>query len=776
MKQKYIDEIKGVLLLSSALLLLMSLISFVPNDLPWYTSQPNHPAKNLIRNVGAYSAGSFLFVFGYSSYFLVLLLFFFSLEKFSSRILKFSFYKVLGLLVMCCALSSLFGMLGSQVSAARFGRSGIVGLMISEFLMTNFGRTGTFIILFAFATLALILIGEFLISPYLLKSPDFFLSLFDLIRKKLTSQREKVVQIRQPAKQLPPKQESLIEKLKQKQKEEQAVLRKVLGSVSGQEKGFKEMPVTKIPPSKPLVAMPLPQIRIQTPVSKEASAGKEEPVIKNEKPRVTSDYRFPSLDLLNDPPPISSQRLQDDLMNGAKVLEETLSDFGVSVRVADVERGPVITRYELEPAPGVKVQKITALTDDIALAMMAQTVRIVAPIPGKNRVGVEVPNNSLSVVYLKDVLANSEFRSKGSKLTLALGKDVAGQSLIADLAGMPHLLVAGTTGAGKTVCLNSLIVSILFNATPDEVKFLLVDPKMVELSLYSALPHALCPAVTDPKKVSAALNWVVSEMENRYSILAKEGMRNIQAYNAKGGKMPYIVVIVDELADLMQVAAKQIESAITRLAQLSRAVGIHLILATQRPSVDVITGVIKANFPARISFKVASKVDSRTVLDTNGADKLLGKGDMLFMKPGEAKPIRGQCCLVSDEEIQRVVEFIRAQQEPVYNETILTKQASSAAGLLDQKDDLYDEALRLVIETNQASVSVLQRRMRLGYTRAARLIDMMEQNGIVGSFAGSKAREILINREEWLMKNMNTETTGNTSADSSASGQAKDNG
>ena len=767
MKQKYIDEIKGVLLLAGALLLLMSLISFVPSDLPWYTSQPNHPAKNLIRNAGAYTAGSFLFVFGCSSYFLVLLLFFFSLEKFSSRVLKFSFYKVLGLLVMFCALSSLFGMLGSQASSVRFGRSGIVGLVISDFLMTNFGRTGTFIILFAFATLALILIGEFLISPYLLKSPDFFLSLFDLIRKKLTGQREKIVQIK-PSSKFQPKQAGLIEKLKQKQKDEQAALKKVLGGSSGQDRGLKEVPPAKIPPFKPPVSAPQPQIRIQTPAQKETAKEKEEPSVISEKPRINTNYRLPSLDLLSDPPPISARKLQDDLMSGAKVLEETLADFGVSVRVADVERGPVITRYELEPAPGVKVQRITALADDIALTMMAQTVRIVAPIPGKNRVGVEVPNSSSSIVYLKDVLANSEF-TKGPKLNLALGKDIAGQSLIADLSEMPHLLIAGTTGAGKTVCLNSLIMSILFNATPEEVKFLLVDPKMVELSLYSGLPHALCPAVTDPKKVSAALNWVVSEMENRYTILAKEGTRNIQAHNAKGGsQLPYIVVIVDELADLMQVAAKQIESAITRLAQLSRAVGIHLILATQRPSVDVITGVIKANFPARVSFKVASKVDSRTVLDMNGADKLLGKGDMLFMKPGEAKPIRGQCCLVSDDEIQKVVEFIKQQQEPIYNETILTKQASSAAGLLDLQDELYDEAVQLVIETNQASVSVLQRRMRLGYTRAARLIDMMEQNGLVGPFAGSKAREILVNREEWLMKNMNTGTAGNFSDDAPA--------
>ncbi|OGX09077.1 MAG: hypothetical protein A2Z88_08170 [Omnitrophica WOR_2 bacterium GWA2_47_8] len=340
---------------------------------------------------------------------------------------------------------------------------------------------------------------------------------------------------------------------------------------------------------------------------------------------------------------------------------------------------------------------------------------------------------------------------------LALGKDIAGNPILADLTEMPHLLIAGTTGSGKTVCVNALIMSILFNAAPDEVKFLMVDPKMVELAQYSNLPHCLCPTVTDPKKVASALNWIVGEMESRYNTLSKAGVRNIKMYNQQGNKMPYIVIIIDELADLMQVSAKTIESAITRLAQLSRAVGIHLILATQRPSVDVITGVIKANFPARISFKVASKVDSRTVLDMNGAEHLLGRGDMLFMKPGDPKPTRGQCCFVQDAEIQKVIEFIKKQQDPTYDETILQHQKSGAAGGPEEKDDLYDEAVKLVIETNQASVSILQRRMRLGYTRAARLIDMMEQDGIVGPYCGSKPRDILVNREEWLLNNMNKE-------------------
>jgi S-DNA-T family DNA segregation ATPase FtsK/SpoIIIE len=385
--------------------------------------------------------------------------------------------------------------------------------------------------------------------------------------------------------------------------------------------------------------------------------------------------------------------------------------------------------------------------------MRAAAVRIVAPIPGKNRVGIEVPNTDSAIVYLKDVLSTGQFRSSVSKLTLSLGKDIAGDPIIADLADMPHLLIAGTTGSGKTVCVNGIIMSMLLNASPSEVKFVMVDPKMVELAPYNDIPHLLCPVVTDTKKASGVLNWVVGEMESRYRKLSKTGVRNIKGYNEAGHYMPYIVLIIDELADLMQVSAKTVESAITRIAQLSRAVGIHMILATQRPSVDVITGVIKANFPARISFKVASKVDSRTVLDMNGAETLLGKGDMLFIKPGAAKPTRGQCSFVRDDEINKVIQFIKDQQAPSYDESVTAQQKGGDLGGLDQSDEYYEDAVRLVIETNQASVSILQRRMRLGYTRAARLIDMMEQNGIVGPYCGSKPREILIDREQWLLDN-----------------------
>jgi S-DNA-T family DNA segregation ATPase FtsK/SpoIIIE len=396
----------------------------------------------------------------------------------------------------------------------------------------------------------------------------------------------------------------------------------------------------------------------------------------------------------------------------------------------------------------------SSLSDDIALTMKATSVRIVAPIPGKNRVGVEVPNSQITTVYLKEVLSSDEFRKSKSKLTLAIGKDTAGKPIVADLGEMPHLLIAGTTGSGKTVCVNSIIMSMLFNATPNDVKFLMIDPKMVELAPYNNLPHMLCPVVTDPKKVATALAWVTAEMDERYQLLAKEGVRNIEAYNQRKQKLPYIIVVIDELADLMMVVRDQVESAIARLAQLSRAVGIHLLLATQRPSVDVITGVIKANFPARISFKVASKTDSRTVLDMNGADKLLGRGDLLFLQPGQPKPVRAQSSYMKDSEIDNVLQFIKKQAHPVYDESILKQQEQALLGGISGKDELYETAAKLIIETGQASVSILQRRLRLGYTRAARLIDMMQEEGLVGPYRGSKPRDILIDREQWLKDQM----------------------
>jgi len=636
-------------------------------------------------------------------------------------------------------------MTGAQDSVMRFHRAGIAGMLIADFLVKYIGVMGAYTILVMLGIMALILTGEFLVSPFFLGLAEKIQDTFFILREKIQTRKEVAavgkskVNIRQPGQSL---KETLRAKAKQQEKDtDEDEYDEDEEDEEEYEDDDEEDEIEEVrKPSKP---------KIHIAPAAENNSDQD----KDYEPQIVGEYHLPSLDLLEDSPQIPADKIQSGLINDAQLLEETLLEFGVSARVADIERGPAITRYELEPAPGVKVQKITNLSDDIALAMKASVVRIVAPIPGKNRVGIEVPNADSAFVYLKDVLSTSQFQSLPSKLTLSLGKDIAGNPMIADLSEMPHLLIAGTTGSGKTVCVNGMIMSMLLNASPDEVKFVMIDPKMVELAPYNGIPHLLCPVITDTKKASGALNWVVSEMESRYRKLSKKGVRNIKGYNDGGHTMPYIVVIIDELADLMQVSAKTVESSITRIAQLSRAVGIHMILATQRPSVDVITGVIKANFPARISFKVASKIDSRTVLDMNGAESLLGKGDMLFIQPGDAKPARGQCSFVKDDEINKVIQFIKDQQAPTYDEGITAKQQGGGIAGTDQTDEYYDDAVRLVIETNQASVSILQRRMRLGYTRAARLIDMMEQTGIVGPYCGSKPREILIDREQWLLDN-----------------------
>lgn len=738
MKQEHIEEIQGILIFALGLILLASFVSFTPADLPWYTSNPNVPAQNLIRIVGAYTAGAFFFVFGYSVYALVVFLFFWSWNKFVSRELEFTPAKLISCLILLCVISALLSMFGVQESAFRFERGGLVGFLWADFLIRYLGTTGAFIILLTLGTMTLVVASELLVSPFVFRLTEIVQEWAAVVQEKAAEQKKKLAAAPSRAAKVKPR----FFRPKEEEEDEEDDGDE---EYEDEEEEYEDDEEYEEEENEQPRKSRKPNIKI---------AKEEEAAHREYQPKIIGEYHLPSLDLLNSAPQVSKGRIQSDLENGARMLESTLQGFGVNVRVVDIERGPVVTRFELEPGPGVKVQKITTLSNDIALAMRAAAVRIEAPIPGKNRVGIEVPNSSTAAVFLKDVLAQPDFHNAKSKLTLAIGKDITGKSMIADLAEMPHLLIAGTTGAGKTVCVNALIMSMVYNASPDDVKFLMVDPKMVELAQYNDLPHMLIPAVTDTKKVASALNWLVGEMEARYQTLSKSGARNITSYHAKGHHMPYIVVIVDELADLMQVAAKTIEGSIARLAQLSRAVGIHLILATQRPSVDVITGVIKANFPARISFKVASKVDSRTVLDMNGAESLLGKGDLLFIKPGDAKPRRGQCSFVSDDEVHRVIEFIKNQGEPDYNEEITKHRPGSGPGGEEERDEMFDEAVQLVIQTNQASVSVLQRRLRLGYTRAARLIDQMEQAGIVGPYCGSKAREILVDREEWMMENM----------------------
>ena len=459
-------------------------------------------------------------------------------------------------------------------------------------------------------------------------------------------------------------------------------------------------------------------------------------------------YQLPPLDLLQ--PGGGSKASYSDKR---EVLTKTLDNFGIDAEVTDVNFGPTITRYEIEPAPGVKVSKIVNLADDIALSLAASDVRIEAPIPGKAAVGIEVPNNSRKLVTLREILESEEFQESDSKLTMALGKDIDGQPAIADLGEMPHMLVAGATGSGKSVFINGVINSMLYKAKPEEVKFLLVDPKMVELTIYKGLPHLVAPVVTDPKKAATALRWVVEEMENRYELFAENNARGLESYNQKleakeKDPLPYIVVVIDELADLMMVAANEVEDAICRLAQKARAAGIHLILATQRPSVDVVTGLIKANIPTRLSFSLSSQADSRTILDQGGAEKLLGQGDMLFSPVDANQPLRLQGAFVSESELKDIVKFIKQQDNPNFDEKIAgIKDDDVEINLNDEKDDLYKEAVKIVAQ-ERASISLLQRKLRIGYNRAARMIDTMEEENIVGPHRGSKAREVLIDEND----------------------------
>lgn len=474
-------------------------------------------------------------------------------------------------------------------------------------------------------------------------------------------------------------------------------------------------------------------------------------------------YEFPPVQLLSEGEKKSIKGGKKAVTDTAAKLQKTLYSFGVSAKVENVSVGPAITRYELKPAEGVRVSKIANLADDIALNLAAETIRIEAPIPGKQAVGIEIPNKENEIVHLRDIIDCSKFIEHKSKLAFALGKDVAGEEIVTDIAKMPHVLIAGATGSGKSVCINTLIASIIYKAKPSEVKLVMVDPKVVELSVYNGIPHLLIPVVTDPKKAAGALAWAVQEMENRYSLFARKNVRDIKGYNEeldKEGsteKLPQIVIIIDELADLMMVSSKEVEDSICRLAQKARAAGMHLVIATQRPSVDVITGIIKANIPSRISFAVSSQVDSRTILDMAGAEKLLGKGDMLFYPAGAAKPTRVQGAFISDKEVEKVVDFVKANGEATYNDDILEqieKANSTDKEIEEQENDddtdpLLMEAIDVVVETGQASTSFIQRRFKVGYARAGRIIDQMEERGIISGFQGSKPREVLMSKERW---------------------------
>ena len=486
-------------------------------------------------------------------------------------------------------------------------------------------------------------------------------------------------------------------------------------------------------------------------------------------------YEFPPVELLSEGKGVVLKGGKKALADTATKLQKTLYSFGVSAKVENVSVGPAITRYEIKPAEGVRVSKIANLADDIALNLAAESIRIEAPIPGKQAVGIEIPNKENEIVHLRDILETDKFQKHKSKLAFALGKDVAGEEVVADISKMPHVLIAGSTGSGKSVCINTLISSIIYKAKPSEVKLVMVDPKVVELSVYNGIPHLLIPVVTDPKKAAGALAWAVQEMENRYNVFASKGVRDLKGYNASlqdgEGKLPQIVIIIDELADLMMVAAKEVEESICRLAQKARAAGMHLVIATQRPSVDVITGLIKANVPSRIAFAVSSQIDSRTILDMVGAEKLLGKGDMLFYPAGASKPTRVQGAFVDDKEVEKIVDFLKANGGvSTYNTDIIEsiekantsdKEKDLESATDDETDPFLMEAIETVVETGQASTSFIQRRFKVGYARAGRIIDQMEERGIISGYQGSKPREVLMSKERWEELKMQTNTEEN---------------
>lgn len=739
MKQARKNEIIAVMLFATGLLILLSIFTFTDQDHPFYTNHFNDVPQNAIGLAGVYVGGALRFFVGKASYALPVLIFVWAFSRFLQIEQRKVYFKLFGTVVLMTAVSASLSMMAGAGTTTAFSQGGVVGYVTSGFLVGYLGKTGGGVFVSAMIVLSVLIATEFLLFPV-------FLSVYRFARtipSRLRGVSEVAVSL--PKKIMPKAEKPSVKAAKDNIARKLEEVKKQVEAARTASNSVKPLPKKE---KEPIVS---PQ-EVVPPVRKKRTVPLEEERVKKiSSPTKGTDveYKLPSTQMLNAASKADIKDTEDDLKLNAATLEKTLLEFGVEAKVTKINRGPVITMYELEPAVGTKVSRITSLGDNISLAMKSSNIRIVAPLPGKGTIGVEIPNKKSEMVLLRDILETEEYQEETSALKFALGKDISGRPIVTDLAKMPHLLIAGATGAGKTVCLNAVITSFLINSSPDELKFLMIDPKRVEMMIFEGIPHLVSPIVTNPKKAAAALNWVVTEMERRYEVFAEKGVRNLALYREKKTEMdeniPYIVVIVDELADLIVVAQQDVEGAIMRIAQLARAAGIHLILATQRPSVNVITGVIKANFPARISFKVASKVDSRTVLDANGAEKLLGRGDMLFMEPGTSHIVRGQCSLVDDAEIKRIVKHIKDQSGPAYLESaMITQEKKSSQAQNQEKDDLYREAVEIVVQTKQASVSMVQRKLRVGYARAARMIDIMEEDGIVGPYNGSKPREILI--------------------------------
>ena len=779
-------QILGVCLIALAILMALSLLSHSPEDPP-NSTRPNELAQNLVGWLGAHISYHLLFSVGYGAYALIVLVVVWGWNRLRmSSVRSFMMHSIIlfSLMVIYCGATGVL-FWGRPTMAWKLG--GGLGFMLSSSLLVPYlGTIGSYICL---ATLFVVLLMVATDIPFN-RIPEWT---FLKKRAKKSDNNGASTEVARV------EDIDQIEDIDQKKNitEEEIVADSILdvAQVDWEKGELAEVPGSEIPDDideedidellekharkKETIADPIPDVarvepeedelyEVEFEIVDETPEPEPEPVPSKPKKKIkrkrSSTYLLPNLKLLEDPPPGDGVIHRETLFKGAQVLEQSLSNFSVEGKVVQVNPGPVITTYEVAPPPGVKVSKIVGLADDLALVMKAQSIRIQAPIPGKAAVGIEVPNLEPYTVYLKEILESRTFDQSDSKLMLALGKTASGDPYCADLAKMPHLLIAGATGAGKSGCINALISSILFRCTPEEVRFIMVDPKMLELSIYNDIPHLLAPVVVDPKMASGALKWAVSEMENRYRTMAQFTARNIIDFNVKMARLrreapteedrdeipdalPYIVVVIDELADLMLTAPSDIENSLARLAQMARAVGIHLIIATQRPSVNVITGTIKANFPTRIAFRVASKVDSRTIIDANGGEKLLGRGDMLFLPPGQPEPIRLHGAWIDTEETEQLVAWVRDQG--VEFEGVEFEGENSDLPVVDNaRDARFDEALRWVVIHQQGSASLLQRRMKVGYSRAARLVDELEAAGIVGPPNGSsKGREVLVGED-----------------------------